>query len=61
MFEKTLKFNYEKETKGTVRFKEESENPADYVIGTLYIRKTFLGEERPKKLEVTIRQVEEQL
>lgn len=33
-------FEFEKETKGTVRFKELSEDPA---IGTLYVKKNKLA------------------
>ncbi len=36
-----IKFEFEKETKGAVRFKEAGENP---VIGTLYIRKAHMNE-----------------
>ncbi len=34
-----LKFEFEKETKGTIRYKEVSEDPA---IGTLYLKKSHL-------------------
>ena len=36
-----LNFEFEKETKGTIRFKEISDDP---VVGTLYIKKTHLDE-----------------
>ncbi len=36
-----LKFEFEKETKGTVRYKEAAEEPA---IGTLYVKKARLKE-----------------
>ncbi|MCQ4638680.1 hypothetical protein NE619_18295 [Anaerovorax odorimutans] len=36
-----IKFEVEKETKGTIRYRELSEEP---VIGTLYIRKAHLKE-----------------
>lgn len=36
-----IKFEFEKETKGAVRYKEISDDP---VIGTLYIRKAHLKE-----------------
>ena len=36
-----MKFEFEKETKGAVRYKECAEDP---VIGTLYIRKAHLKE-----------------
>lgn len=34
-----LKFEFEKETKGTIRYKEVAEDPA---IGTLYVKKARL-------------------
>ena len=37
----SIKFEFEKETKGTVRYKEISDDP---VIGTLYIRKSHMEE-----------------
>lgn len=36
-----INFEFEKETKGTMRFKEISDDP---VIGTLYIKKAHLDE-----------------
>lgn len=36
-----LKFEFEKETKGAIRYKEAAEEPA---IGTLYVRKARLKE-----------------
>lgn len=36
-----LNFEFEKETKGTIRFKEISDDP---VVGTLYIKKAHLDE-----------------
>lgn len=49
----TLKFKIEKETKGTVRYKEQAEKE-DVVVGTLYIRKVALAEPYPENLTVTI-------
>lgn len=37
----SIRFEFEKETKGAVRYKESAEEP---VIGTLYIRKARLKE-----------------
>ena len=37
----SIKFEFEKETKGTIRYKEVSDDP---VIGTLYIRKSHMEE-----------------
>ncbi|MDF3000554.1 MAG: hypothetical protein K0Q48_673 [Bacillota bacterium] len=36
-----IKFAFEKETKGAVRFKEQSDKP---IVGTLYIKKEALPE-----------------
>jgi hypothetical protein len=53
----TLIFNHEKDTKGTYRYaEEESENP---VVGTLYLKKKAAGNEAPKKLRVTIEEIED--
>ncbi len=49
----TLKFVQEKETKGTVRFKEVGA-PDEVVVGTLYVKKAALEEPYPEKLTVTI-------
>lgn len=37
----SIRFEFEKETKGAIRYKEIGEDPA---IGTLYIRKAHLEE-----------------
>lgn len=47
-----VKFEYEKETKGAVRFKEAT--TSEPIIGTLYIRKSGLAGKVPAKLTVTI-------
>jgi len=36
-----IKFEFEKETKGAVRFKEQSDKP---IVGTIYIKKEALPE-----------------
>ena len=53
--EKLITLTMEKETKGTYRYKEDGD--ADqYVIGTLYIRKSAFTERPiPQKLSVTIK------
>lgn len=48
----SVKFSYEKETKNSVRYKEEPEAGQAPIIGTLYVQKWFAG--NSKKLEVTI-------
>jgi hypothetical protein len=54
----TLKFMFEKETKGAVRYQEVGDDGAPAFapqIGTLYIRKTAMpGGKIPKKLIVTV-------
>lgn len=48
----SVKFAFDKETKGTVRYQEDGHAP---VIGTLYIRKShFAKPEYPQSLTVTI-------
>ena len=54
----TLKFAFEKETKGAIRFQEVGEDGTPAFapqVGTLYIRKSALpGGKIPKTLTVTI-------
>jgi len=52
--EKMLVFNYEKETKNTIRYTESVEGQPP-VIGTLYIQKWFLGTPVPQQITVTIK------
>lgn len=49
-----LKFSYERPTKNTVRYKEESHDSRDIACGSLYIQKEVLGEPVPQRLRVTI-------
>lgn len=51
----TLHFKLDRETKGALRYAEQSDNP---VVGTLYVRKWALPT-RPKFLEVTIHEARE--
>ena len=48
-----LTFVYEKPTKNTVRYREESSGE-DAAVGTLYIQKSALGEPAPQRLRVVI-------
>jgi hypothetical protein len=48
----SVKFLYEKETKNSVRYKEEPEAGSAPIVGTLYVQKWFAGD--CKSLEVTI-------
>jgi hypothetical protein len=54
----TLKFTFEKETKGAVRYQETGDDGAPAFapqVGTLYIRKSAMpGGKIPKTLTVTI-------
>jgi hypothetical protein len=52
MSKTVLKFNYEKETKNSVRYKEEPEEGKVPVVGTLYVQKWFAGSS--KSLKITI-------
>jgi len=59
MIEKVIIFEFFKETKGTRRYKEivsENEQP---IIGDLYIRKSFLKDEKPERITVVLRFEEE--
>lgn len=47
-----VKFSYEKETKNSVRYKEQPEEGKAPIVGTLYVQKWFAGDS--KTLEVSI-------
>ncbi len=52
MSDKTVKFEFEKETKNSVRFKEVPEEGQPPIIGSLYVQKWYVGS--AKHLEVSI-------
>ena len=52
MSKKIVKFEYEKETKNSVRYKEVPEEGTAPIVGSLYVQKWFAGES--KSIEVTI-------
>jgi len=52
MLKTVVKLNYEKETKNSVRYKEEHEEGKAPIVGTLYVQKWFAGSS--KSLEITI-------
>ncbi|GAH73474.1 unnamed protein product, partial [marine sediment metagenome] len=58
-----LRFSYEKETKNTVRYREElgeeAHSSRDIAVGSLYVQKEVLGEPVPHRLKVTIEAEEE--
>ena len=52
MSAKTITLNLEKETKNSVRYKEEPVDGQAPVIGTLYVQKWYAGD--CKSIEVTL-------
>lgn len=52
MSEKKVTFEFEKQNKHSIRYKEVPEDGMPPVIGTIYIQKWFAGES--KNIEVTI-------
>ncbi len=52
MSDKVVKFEIEKETKHSVRYKEVPEDGQPPIIGSLYVQKWYAGS--AKTLEVTI-------
>jgi len=53
-----LKFTYEKETKNTIRYREElgevAHSSRDIAVGSLYVQREALGDPPPQRLRVTI-------
>ena len=52
MTEKKVKFEFEKQNKNSVRYKEVPEDGMPPVIGSIYVQKWFAGDS--KNIEVTI-------
>jgi hypothetical protein len=52
MSKKVLKFEFEKETKNSVRYKEVPDEGTAPIVGSLYIQKWFAGSS--KTIEITI-------
>ena len=52
MTKKIVKFEYEKETKNSVRYKEVPDEGTAPIVGSLYVQKWFAGDS--KTIEVTI-------
>ena len=52
MSKKVVKFEYEKETKNSIRYKEVPEEGTAPIVGSLYIQKWFAGNSR--SIEITI-------
>tara|TARA_R110002167_G_scaffold279057_2_gene484986 strand:- start:46 stop:216 length:171 start_codon:yes stop_codon:yes gene_type:complete len=53
MSEKSIKFEFEKQNKNSIRYKEVPENGVPPVIGSIYVQKWFAGDS--KNIEVTIK------
>ncbi len=52
MSQTTVKFTIEKETKNSVRYKEEPADGQAPIMGTVYLQKWFAG--NAKTIEITI-------
>ena len=52
MSKKVVMFEYEKETKNSVRYKEVPDEGTAPIMGTLYVQKWFAGDS--KSIEITI-------
>jgi hypothetical protein len=52
MSDKTIKFEFEKETKNSVRYKEVPEAGQPPIVGSLYVQKWYAGDS--KNIEVTL-------
>ncbi len=48
----TVKFEYEKENKNSVRYQEVPEDGKPPIVGSLYVQKWFAG--KSQNLEITI-------
>lgn len=52
MPEKTIKFEFEKNNKNSVRYKEVPEEGMPPIVGSIYIQKWFAGDS--KNIEITV-------
>lgn len=52
MSKKVVMFEYEKETKNSVRYKDVPDEGTAPIVGTLYVQKWFAGDS--KSIEITI-------
>lgn len=52
MSKQVVKFEYEKETKNSVRYKEIPDEGTAPIVGTLYVQKWYAG--NSKSIEITI-------
>ena len=53
MSEKVIKFEFEKQNKNSIRYKEVPENGMPPVLGSIYVQTWFAG--ASKNIEVTIK------
>ena len=51
--EKTIKFEYEKSNKNSVRYQEIPEEGMPPILGSIYVQKWFAGDK--KNIEITIK------
>lgn len=56
MPDKKVKFEFEKQNKNSVRYKEVPEDGMPPVIGSIYIQKWFAGDS--KNIEITINKID---
>lgn len=53
MSEKKIKFEFEKQNKNSVRYKEVSEEGMPPVVGSIYVQKWFAGDSKTLELTIT--------
>jgi len=56
MSEKKVKFEFEKQNKNSIRYKEVPEEGVPPIIGSIYIQKWFAG--NSKNIEITIKKTD---
>ena len=54
MSKEEIKFEFEKETKNSVRFKEVPAEGKAPIVGTLYVQKWFVGDAREVKVSIEL-------
>ena len=55
LMEETIKFEFEKETKNCVRYRELEDQEHNPVIRTIYIRKEYIGNTIPEEIEIKLK------
>lgn len=56
MSEKKVKFEFEKQTKNSIRYKEIPDEGMPPIIGSIYVQKWFAG--NSKVIEVTLNKID---